>query len=102
MYQTYPPEEARRILDRIEWHYTPEHGSWLNIAEIELSVLQQQCLDRRIPDVPTLEHETNEWEGERNREEAVIRWQFTTDDARIKLRSLYPAIPSLGRHSVPC
>ena len=92
LYETFPPEEARRILDKIEWHYTPEHGSWLNMAEIELSVMQQQCLDRRIPDIPTLEHEAAGWEGERNSEHAVIKWQFTTRDARIKLKSLYPVL----------
>jgi hypothetical protein len=95
LYQTFPPEEARRILDKIEWHYTPEHGSWLNMAEIELSVLQQQCLDRRIPDITTLQHETSAWVRERNCEPAVINWQFTTKDARIKLKSLYPVITLL-------
>jgi hypothetical protein len=101
LYQAFPPEEARRILDKIEWHYTPEHGSWLNMAEIELSVMQQQCLDRRIPDVPTLQHEAAAWEGERNSqpEHAVINWQFTTHDARIKLKSLYPVVPLLVRYS---
>ena len=93
LYQTFPAEQARRILDKIEWHYTPEHGSWLNMAEIELSVIQQQCLDRRIPDVPTLQQEAHAWEEARNAEGAVIKWQFTTKDARIKLRSLYPVIP---------
>jgi hypothetical protein len=93
LYETFAPEEARRILDRIEWHYTPEHGSWLNMAEIELSVMHQQCLDRRIPDIPTLQHEATAWEGERNSEQAAINWQFTTKDARIKLKSLYPVIP---------
>lgn len=92
LYQTFPPEEARRILDKLEWHYTPEHGSWLNMAEIELSVMQQQCLDRRIPDIPTLQQEAGAWEAARNSEGAVIKWQFTTQDARIKLRSLYPVI----------
>lgn len=93
LYQTFSPEQARGILDKIEWHYTPEHGSWLNMAEIELSVLAGQCLDRRIPDVPTLQQEASAWEGERNSERAVINWQFTTKDARIKLKSLYPVIP---------
>jgi hypothetical protein len=103
LYQTFPPDEARDILDRLEWHYTPEHGSWLNMAEIELSVLQQQCLDRRIPDVGVLAYETDAWCAERNSDKAVINWQFTTKDARIKLRSLYPDIspisvtPSLAR-----
>jgi len=93
LYQAFPPDEARRILDKIEWHYTPEHGSWLNMAEIELSVLHGQCLDRRIPDLLTLQQEVSEWERERNSERAVINWQFKTIDARIKLKSLYPVIP---------
>lgn len=92
LYQTFPPEEARRILDRIEWHYTPEHGSWLNMAEIELSVMQGQCLNRRIPDISTLLHQTAEWAKQRNSECSLIKWHFTTSDARIKLRSLYPVI----------
>jgi DDE superfamily endonuclease len=93
LYQTFPPQEAKRIADKLEWHYTPEHGSWLNMAEIELSVLQRQCLDRRIPDIPTLQAETGVWEEARIAEGAVINWRFTTDDARIKLKSLYPVIP---------
>ena len=92
LYETFEPCEARRILDKIEWHYTPEHGSWLNMAEIELSVMQGQCLSRRIPDVLTLQKETTAWERERNSQDAVINWQFTTKDARIKLKSLYPVI----------
>lgn len=92
LYQTFPPEEARRILDKIEWHYTPEHGSWLNMAEIELSVMQGQCLSRRIPDTPTLGHQTTAWEEQRNSECRIINWHFTTKDARIKLKSLYPVI----------
>lgn len=93
LYETFPPEEAARIVDKLEWHYTPEHGSWLNMAEIELSVMQQQCLNRRIPDVATLHNETSAWQQARNSLQAVINWQFTTKDARIKLKSLYPAIP---------
>jgi hypothetical protein len=96
LYQTFPPQEARRILDKLEWHYTPEHGSWLNVAEIELSVMQQQCLSRRIPDVPTLEQEAAAWDEARNSRSrpgpSTIKWQFTTKDARIKLKSLYPVI----------
>lgn len=92
LYGTFPPEEARRILDKIEWHYTPEHGSWLNMAEIELSVLEEQCLRRRIPDAKMLEHEVNAWSAQRNSLNAKINWQFTAKDARIKLRSLYPVI----------
>jgi hypothetical protein len=93
LYETFPPQEAARILDKIEWHYTPEHGSWLNMAEIELSVMQQQCLDRRIPDIPTLQQQVLAWEGARNSQRRVINWQFTTKDARTKLKSLYPVIP---------
>lgn len=98
LYQTFPPQEARRILYKIEWHYTPEHGSWLNMAEIELSVLETQCLRRRIPDAEVLEHETNAWSAQRNSLSAPINWQFTTKDARTKLRSLYPVISLLVRH----
>lgn len=98
LYETFPPEEARRILDKIEWHYTPEHGSWLNMAEIELSVLEGQCLSRRIADTPTLCHETAAWEEQRNSECCVINWQFTTKHARIKLKSLYPDISLLARY----
>jgi hypothetical protein len=92
LYEAFPPQEALRIARRIEWHYTPEHGSWLNIAEIELSVLHRQCLNRRIEDVPTLAREALAWQEERNAAEAKIRWQFTTVDARIKLRRLYPTL----------
>ena len=98
LYQTFPPEEARRILDKLEWHYTPEHGSWLNMAEIELSVLQRQCLRRRIPDAKTLEHEGNAWFAQRNSLNTKIKWQFTTKDARTKLRSLCPVISLLAKH----
>lgn len=90
LYETFVPAEARRIASKIEWHYTPEHGSWLNIAEIELSVLERQCLRRRIPDPPTLTAQASAWEQKRNQAQTVIRWQFTTADARIKLRRLYP------------
>lgn len=93
LYETFPPEEASRILDRIEWHYTPEHGSWLNMAEIELSVMQTQCLSKRIPDAPTLQREAGAWERERNSEQVPINWQFTDKDARVKLKSLYPVLP---------
>lgn len=95
LYETFPPQEASRILDKLEWHYTPEHGSWLNMAEIELSVMQQQCLDRRIPDVPTLQQEVLAWQMQRNSQRRGINWQFTTKDARIKLKSLYPVIPDV-------
>ena len=92
LYETFEPEEARRILDKLELHYTPKHGSWLNMAEIELSVLARQCLDRRIPDQATLKREVAAWEERRNAESRTIDWQFTTVDARIKLKRLYPSI----------
>ena len=89
-YLAFEPQEARRLVERFEFHYTPKHGSWLNMAEIELSVLSRQCLDRRIPDKETLIQEVNAWEKQRNSEVVKVHWQFTTADARIKLRSLYP------------
>ncbi|GIK38068.1 MAG: transposase [Chloroflexota bacterium] len=92
LYEAFPPTEARRITANLEWHYTPEHGSWLNVAECELSVLARQCLNRRIPDKETLIPEVAAWEQKRNAAQVTIQWQFTTDDARIKLRRLYPVI----------
>jgi len=92
LYKAFPPAEARRILDKFEFHYTPKHGSWLNIAEIELSVLSRQCLDRRIPDKETLKSEVTAWENRRNALACKCNWQFTTEDARIKLARLYPVI----------
>ncbi len=92
LYAVFPPAEARRILDKLEFHYTPKHGSWLNMAEIELSVLSRQCLDQRIADQPTLISEVAAWEAERNAMHATVDWQFTTADARIKLKHLYPVI----------
>jgi hypothetical protein len=92
LYEAFPPAEARRIAQKIEWHYTPEHGSWLNIAEIELSVLHGQCLNRRIQDAQVLEREVTAWQDARNQAEAKVDWQFTTEDARIKLRRLYPPL----------
>jgi hypothetical protein len=92
LYATFPPEEAKRIWDKLEFHYTPKHGSWLNMAEIELSVVSRQCLDRRIPDQPTLITEVAAWEAERNAMQATVDWRFTTADARIKLKHLYPVI----------
>ena len=92
LYKAFPPEEARRLLDRLEFHYTPKHGSWLNMAEIELSILQRQCLDRRIPDQDSLKREVGAWEANRNANEAKVDWRFTTRDARIKLKRLYPSI----------
>ncbi len=90
LYEAFPPEEARRIIHRVEVVHTPKHGSWLNMAEIELNVLTRQCLARRIPDKKTLVRETKAWQDERNAAEANIDWQFTTTDARIKLKHLYP------------
>jgi hypothetical protein len=90
LYEAFPPEQARRIAERLEVHHTPKHGSWLNMAEIELSVLARQCLDRRIETKEELKQEVAAWEDERNGRGVVIRWQFTTADARIKLRRLYP------------
>ena len=95
LYASFAPEEAHRVAARIEWHYTPEHGSWLNMAECELSVLARQCLDRRIPDIETLTREAACWEQRRNGMQVKIHWQFTTADARIKLRRLYPVLKEL-------
>jgi hypothetical protein len=92
LYEAFEPAEARRLARRFEWHYTPKHGSWLNVAEMELSALARQCLDRRIPDAPTLKREVAAWERDRNAAVVKVDWQFTADDARIKLRKLYPTI----------
>jgi transposase len=92
LYERFEPEEARRILKKLEFHYTPKHGSWLNMAEIELSVLSRQCLGRRIPDEETLKREIKAYEDRRNEIRASIDWQFTSKDARIKLHRLYPSI----------
>jgi hypothetical protein len=91
LYEAFEPEEARRIVKKLEFHYTPKHGSWLNMAEIELSVLQRQCLDRRIPDEETLNQEVTAWEQRRNKEKATIDWRFSVIDAREKLKRLYPS-----------
>jgi hypothetical protein len=91
-YFAFEPCEARRLVERFEFHFTPKHGSWLNMAEIELSALVRQCLDRRIPDKEMLIEEVNAWQGQRNSEVVKVHWQFTTADARIKLKSLYPKI----------
>lgn len=91
LYEVFAPEEARRMIEKLEWHYTPKHGSWLDMAEIELSVLQQQCLDRRIPDQETLKREVAAWERKRNQRAVKANWRFTTADARIKLKKLYPS-----------
>jgi hypothetical protein len=90
LYEVFPPAEARRLLRKLEWHLTPVHGSWLNMAEIELAVLARQCLNRRIPNTHTMTCEVAAWEDHRNRHRATIDWRFTTTDARSKLKSLYP------------
>jgi hypothetical protein len=92
LYEAFPPQEARRILARLEIHYTPKHGSWLNMAESELSILSRQCLDRRIADSVILAREVAAWEARRNSVQATMDWRFTTADARIKLAHLYPVI----------
>ena len=91
LYEAFEPAEARRLVERFEWRYTPKHGSWLNLAESELAVLSGQCLDRRIPDVQALKREVDAWRVRRNTHNAKADWHFTTADARIKLKSLYPA-----------
>ena len=92
LYEAFAPEEARRLLDRLEFHTTPKHGSWLNVAEIELSILSRQCMDRRIPDASTLIGEIEQWQSDRNHRPSKVRWQFTAQDARISLRKLYPTL----------
>jgi hypothetical protein len=91
LYQAFEPAEAKRISDRLEFHYTPKHGSWLDMAEIELAVLSKQCLDRRIPDEATLTAEVAAWEDARNATKTSVNWRFRTADARIKLKHLYPS-----------
>jgi len=92
LYEAFEPAEAKRLADRLELHYTPKHGSWLNMAEIELSVLAEQCLDRRLADRATLEREGAAWQAARNADGRGVDWRFSTEDARIKLKHLYPAI----------
>lgn len=92
LYETFAPEEARRLAERLDIHFTPKHGSWLNMAEIELSVLKGQCLNRRIADMETMRAEVDAWQRDRNNSAKKIVWQFTTPDARIKLKSLYPKL----------
>ena len=92
LYEAFPPAEARRIIERFEWVYTPKHGSWLDMAESELGILSNQCLDRRIGDKKTLSSEIKAWQTYRNKYHTTADWQFTTDDARIKLKHLYPTI----------
>jgi hypothetical protein len=92
LYEAFPPAEARRLVERFEWHYTPKHGSWLDMAESELGVLSSQCLDRRIPDQQVLKQEIEAWVADRNSKHAKANWQFTTADARVKLKRLYPVL----------
>jgi hypothetical protein len=92
LYEAFVPAEARRLAERFEWHYTPKHGSWLDLAESELGVLSSQCLDRRIPDKQTLIEEVAAWERDRNAHHAKADWHFTTDAARVKLKHLYPSL----------
>jgi len=94
LYEVFPPETARRLAKRLEIHFTPKHGSWLNIAEIELSAMTSQCLDRRIGDISSLSKQLSAWESDRNQIQKGVDWQFTTDDARIKLKHLYPQFKS--------
>ena len=94
LYERFPPQEAKRIWDRFEFIYTPKHGSWLNMAEIELNVLMGQCLNRRIDNMATIRNEVKAWQNDRNNKKAKINWQFRTDDARVKLKKLYPTISS--------
>ena len=92
LYEAFAPQEARRLLSRLAFHHTPRHGSWLNMAEIELSVLSRQCLNRRIPDAATLVRELEAWQADRNNQACKVKWRFTTKDARIKLHRLYPTL----------
>jgi hypothetical protein len=92
LYEAFPPAEAKRLADKLDIHYTPKHGSWLNMAEIELSVLSRQCLDRRVPDATTLQTEVEAWQDRRNAGGHKVDWRFSTEDARIKLKRLYPSI----------
>lgn len=92
LYEAFDPTEAKRLAGKLEIHYTPKHGSWLNMAEIELSVLSRQCLDRRVPDFQTLQAEAHAWQQRRDEKGVRIDWRFTTDDARIKLKRLYPSL----------
>jgi transposase len=93
LYAAFEPAEALRILQKLEFHYTPKHGSWLNMVEIELSILVRQCLGQRLPDMPTLQREVAAWQDRRNAQHATIHWQFSVDKARTKLSRLYPSLP---------
>ena len=90
LYEAFPPPEAKRLAGRLDIHHTPKHGSWLNIAEIELSAMTKQCLGRRIPDIQTLTREIRAWQNDRNRRNSAVDWRFSTEDARIRLKRLYP------------
>ncbi len=92
LYEAFPPRQARRLVERFEWHYTPKHGSWLNMAESEFAALASQCLDRRIADRQTLQREVSAWQKRRNEHDAKTEWHFTSENARIKLKTLYPAL----------
>ena len=92
LYEAFPAERARRIASKLEWHYTPKHGSWLNVAEIELSALSRQCLGRRIESIEEMERQVWAWQEDRNEREVGVNWRFTTADARVKLSKLYPTI----------
>lgn len=95
LYKAFSPEEARGMIDKLEFHYTPKHGSWLDMAEIELSILSRQCLDRRIPTQDILRREVKAWEEKRDARKVTTQWRFTTEDARIKRKRLYPKMPEL-------
>jgi DDE superfamily endonuclease len=92
LYEAFAPDRARAIAGRLEWHYTPKHGSWLNVAEVELAALTKQCLGRRIGSLPELKRQVEAWADDRNQRAVEVKWRFTTADARIRLRSLYPSI----------
>lgn len=94
LYETFPPEKAKALWDRFEFVYTPKHGSWLNMAEIELNVLTGQCLNRRIESIQVIRREVRAWQSARNNKNATVKWQFTAEDARIKLYRLYPTLES--------
>ena len=98
LYEAFVPEEPRRLITRLEFHYTPKHGSWLNMAELELAALANQCLGRRIPDAATMRREVGAWEAERNEKRVLLRWRFTTTEARTKLSRLYPNITTVADH----
>jgi DDE superfamily endonuclease len=100
LYEAFPAAEARRLVERFEWHYTPKHGSWLDVAESELGVLASQCLDRRVADKQILAHEVTAWQDHRNKHHAKANWQFKTADARVKLKRLYPQFGCLARLAV--